>query len=661
MSLPYEAESRKSQPANVLAVEKFDGMNLHDAALGYANAGWFVLPTDPTDIKNPGSVVRERWQHRSSRDCEQIRRWWSANPNYGIALHCGRSGAIVFDLDMANLDELPTAIGMALRSADAIQLTRPSGDRGHYVFAMPTGESLSNRAGAFAHFGEVRGKNGVIIAAPTPHPDGGYYQWGRAGAIVTPPPDALRECLSVANGSEVEPLTDVAFRAFLSAHNANERPGAMRVVLDRFRADVEGGVSRHYAIVKALGFGYRDAIAGYYPAQLLTNELAVAFKASYDIRMPGRRTSPRPNELVDAARYVAAEESVADPEMLRARKDGFSSVDVYRAAQSEGWAPKVIESDSVDADTGRVSRLLSDVEPAKVEWLWRPWLPLGKVSILEGDPDVGKSVLTLTMAAIVSTGQKWPETRIGGEIVRQPEAHAAGVVLVGVEDDEEDTIVPRLIAAGADRTRIATMRQPTDDRGDPVPFVIPEDVVQLRRAIREVDARLVVIDPVTAFLSTKKVKANDDPSTRQALMPVVALARETECAIVLVRHLNKATGMSAKHRGSGTIAYTGITRSVIVAGKLKETEPNGPTHAIALTKGNLTKAPSALGYRLNSAPDNPDKPVVWWLGALELSADQLVGADGAKISDARRQRPFATSVSESYESCWRTGQCGPMR
>ena len=108
---------------------------------------------------------------------------------------------------------------------------------------------------------------------------------------------------------------------------------------------------------------------------------------------------------------------------------------------------------------------------------------------------------------------------------------------------------------------------------------------------------------------------------------------------MLVRHLNKATGMSAKHRGSGTIAYTGIARSVIVAGELKEPKEDGPTHALALTKGNLTKRPKAIGYRLDSAPTDHDSPVVNWLGKLELTADQIVGADGAKVGDARKTAP----------------------
>src|SRR6202012_4864175 len=141
---------------------------------------------------------------------------------------------VVFDLDADDLDELPGRLTEALRSADAIQLTRATGDRGHYVFAVPPGESFGNRGGAFATFGDVRGKNGVIMAAPTPHSDGGDYHWTRTGPITTGPPDALRECLTEAQANDTEPLTDIELEEFLRTHDRDDRPGAMRVVLDKF-------------------------------------------------------------------------------------------------------------------------------------------------------------------------------------------------------------------------------------------------------------------------------------------------------------------------------------------------------------------------------------------------------------------------------------------
>lgn len=305
-----------------------------------------------------------------------------------------------------------------------------------------------------------------------------------------------------------------------------------------------------------------------------------------------------------------------------------------------------------------VTRTLADVVRTKVEWLWRPWVPLGKVSILEGEPDVGKSVLTLTMAAFVSTGRAFPVSIVDGEDALQPAVEPHGVVLVGIEDDEGDTIVPRLDAARADRTQIRTMLQPVDNKGRPRPFVIPDDVDRLHRAIVEAHARLVVIDPITAYLSTKEVRAGDDPSTRQALMPLVELARDTGCAILLVRHLNKAQGMSAKNRGSGTVAYGGLSRSVIVAGKIRDPEPDGPTHALALTKGNLSKDPASTGYRLDSAADDPDSPVVHWCGPIDLDADQLVGADGAKTGDARANAPTRDECEQILRELLADG---PMR
>lgn len=307
---------------------------------------------------------------------------------------------------------------------------------------------------------------------------------------------------------------------------------------------------------------------------------------------------------------------------------------------------------------GNVVQCLADVEPTTVDWLWRPWIPLGKLTILEGESGVAKSTMTMLWAAIVSQGSPWPLTTVNGVPQSVDQAEPAGVVLVGIEDDAEDTIVPRLIAADADRSRVFTMAQPLDDNGDPKPFVIPEDVDRLRRAIELTNARLVVIDPITAFLSTKQVKPGDDSSTRQALMPLVTLARETRCAIVLIRHLNKSSGQDAKHRGSGSMAYTALARSVILAGELKDADSTGATHAIARTKGNLSRDPDALGYLLRDAPGNPDISAMQWAGSLDINANQLAGADSAKDKDARKKAPMREQCEDVLR---RLLANGPMR
>lgn len=266
-----------------------DGMTLAQAALAYAQAGWYVLPTHPEDIKNPGSAVGARWPELSSRDPAQIGRWWTENPCYGIALHVGRSGAVAFDLDAETLDVITNAdradIAEALRSCESVTGTRRDGDRGHYLFGLAHGEQLSNSAGAFARFGEVRGRNGVLIAAPTPHPDAdtkrGCYRQIRTGAVL-PLPDVLRAVLSETAG-QADPLTYGELEAFLDAHPGNgcghtdcrhTPAGPVR----KFTAKVAEGASRHETMCHdVLPWAFREAIAGCYSARVAFDRLAEAF------------------------------------------------------------------------------------------------------------------------------------------------------------------------------------------------------------------------------------------------------------------------------------------------------------------------------------------------------------------------------------------------
>jgi RecA-family ATPase len=132
-----------------------------------------------------------------------------------------------------------------------------------------------------------------------------------------------------------------------------------------------------------------------------------------------------------------------------------------------------------------VGKTLSEIQPEWVEWLWPRRIPKGKITILDGDPDNGKSVLTTDLAARVTAGLTLPD---GTPTV------AAGAVIVSAEDGASDTIRPRFDAAGGDPERALLL-------GDEEPFTIPEDIPRLERAVRQVEAALVVIDPIMAFLS----------------------------------------------------------------------------------------------------------------------------------------------------------------
>lgn len=149
------------------------------AALAYAHAGWYVGPVK-AGSKHPGSVLRDHWHTKTSRDPQVIAAWF-AGTDYSIFLHCGRSGAVVFDVD--HPDKMPAILRKAIaQAAPPFQSTRTDEPgRGHYVFAVPPGRTFGNGTGTLGgDWGEVRGTNGVIIVEPSAHAkqtDGGRYKW----------------------------------------------------------------------------------------------------------------------------------------------------------------------------------------------------------------------------------------------------------------------------------------------------------------------------------------------------------------------------------------------------------------------------------------------------------------------------------------------------
>ena len=347
MSLPKETGPQKPVSGDNVGLPITDGKGRMDsrcqmwpgrpcreAALAYARAGWYVLPVKPGS-KNPGSVVGANWHEKSSRDPEQIRAWWSDNPNYGIAVHCGRSGAGAFDLDINELEQIARDgrpdIAEALRSTGAIQATRREGDRGHYIFLMPEGVQFGNSAGAFMRWGQFRGKNGVIIVAPTPHPDaeieGRPLPLGQVGAV-GPMPDVLRECLSEA-AEIADPLTDDEFDAFLDTHPGEGcgRDGCRNRVngpVELFKSQIAqgGAVSRHDEMVKVTPWAFSEAMAGCYSAREAFGTLHSAFVAEFDPETEHARVAQLGDEFMRIAKWAAAQ---ADPE--RAHRNDVGPTD----------------------------------------------------------------------------------------------------------------------------------------------------------------------------------------------------------------------------------------------------------------------------------------------------------------------------------------------
>ncbi len=223
------------------------GLGVLDAALAYAAARLYVGPLKHR-TKKPGSVLGDGWQDQTSRDPAVIRKWFPAGTDRGVFLHCGRSGLVVFDVDKP--DNLDPLIELALVEYEPPwQNTRPARpDRRHYLFAVPEGRTLGNSVGNLGNgWGEVRGRNGIVVVAPSEHeePDG-RYTWGQVGAVPVLPAylaDELPDAMDTA-----EAVTDAEVERFIADHDSGDRMGLLDMHAAAWRARVERGDSRHHTM-----------------------------------------------------------------------------------------------------------------------------------------------------------------------------------------------------------------------------------------------------------------------------------------------------------------------------------------------------------------------------------------------------------------------------
>jgi putative DNA primase/helicase len=262
----------------------------------------------------------------------------------------------------------------------------------------------------------------------------------------------------------------------------------------------------------------------------------------------------------------------------------------------------------------------SAVAPTRVRWLWPGWLPFRKLCLLDGDPGVGKSVLALDLVARVSYGGAMPG-RPDGER-REP----GNVLMLMAEDGFDDTTVPRLMAAGADRERIFWLPEvgDVDDEGRPIlrPPEIPADVELIAQHVRALSVQLLVVDVVMAFFG-RGVNSYVDADVRRALLPLQRLADDSGCVVLMLRHLTKGSaGGQAIYRGGGSIGLAGAARSVLMAGRDPRKPDATNAFVIAPAKENLSVRSAGMAYELRPDPMY-DVPRVAWQGATDVTAEDI--------------------------------------
>ena len=282
---------------------------------------------------------------------------------------------------------------------------------------------------------------------------------------------------------------------------------------------------------------------------------------------------------------------------------------------------------------------MESVKVEQIEWLLYPFIPFGKVTIIQGDPGEGKTTMVLQIIAKLTRGepillskksqkeaQQDSEENLKQEVLSQDNPiQPANVIYQTAEDGLGDTIKPRLLAAGADCSRVLVI----DDREQPLTMLD----VRLEEAIMQTKARMVVLDPIQGFLGTD-VDMHRANEIRPLMKRVAVLAEKYHCAIILIGHMNKNSNGKSSYRGLGSIDFQAAARSVLIVGRLKD-EPE--TRVMCHVKSSLAPEGKSVAFRL-------DKETGFqWIGEYDISADDLLSGD-ARGQKSRIAKEFLLDI-----------------
>ena len=275
----------------------------------------------------------------------------------------------------------------------------------------------------------------------------------------------------------------------------------------------------------------------------------------------------------------------------------WNDVLVHRAEiPNRNYFKSIVLKEPSKPETVKIIRM-SDVELTPVEWLWKPYLPFRKLSVLQGNPGEGKTYFAMHLAAACTNGKLLPNME---------HMEPFNVIYQTAEDGLGDTVKPRLIEAGADLDRVLVI-----DDSD-VQLTLSDE--RIEKAIVENNARLVIIDPIQAYLGAD-VDMNRANEVRPIFMRLGQVAQRTGCAILLIGHLNKAAGMQSLQRGLGSIDIAAAVRSVMFIGKLK----HDPTMRI-LTHEKSSLAPPGVSLAFSLGDEGGFR----WVGEYDITADEML-------------------------------------
>ena len=275
---------------------------------------------------------------------------------------------------------------------------------------------------------------------------------------------------------------------------------------------------------------------------------------------------------------------------------------------------------------------MSDIQPEEVQWLWYPYIPLGKLTVIQGDPGEGKTTFVLAVIAALTKGEALPE--------REP-LDLVNILYQTAEDGLADTIRPRLDALGADCSRVLVIDESKRE------LSLSDE--RIRQAMEETGAKLLVLDPLQAYLGAE-VDMHRANEVRPILKRLGSVAEQMGCAVVLIRHLNKMQGQKSGHRWMGSVDFQAAARSVLLVGRAKE-DPQ--LRIVVPDKSSLAPEGESIAFALD-----PEQGFQW-KGYCAYNAEELLGAlrSRCRLRPCRRKKPCGTCWTNLHR---RKKSCGEL-
>lgn len=466
--------------------------------------------------------------------------------------------------------------------------------------------------------------------------EGHYFTIGR------PVDNVVLVCEGLATGLSLNQCTRHAVLVAFDAGNLSRVAQAFHAEWPRFRlvicADNDAWTPRNTGLIAAgeTAIAVNGVVAE--PRFLNTDTKPTDFNDLHQLE--GQQA------VLDIVKLALASQLDARVSATSASKNSPVAATVPPVPQRDGDR----RSSTVSEGSRAVLVRASEIVPEAIRWIWRDWIAAGKLHVLAGSPGTGKTTLALRIAAIVSRGGEWPDG------TRPP---AGDVLMWSSEDDPKDTLVPRLIAMGADLNRVQIISACIDDvTREKKPFDPAKDMPALRATIEEqrIKPALLIIDPIVSAVSGDSNKSSE---TRRALQPLVDLGVDLGCAVLGISHFSKGTqGKNTVERVTGSLAFAALARIVLVAAKMSEDQGGG--HFVARAKSNI--GPDGGGYRYEiqqiGLPERPE--IVASIVSLGEPIDGdaraiLAEAEAVEVSNPRNQ----TDQAEDWLR--KTLADGPMR